>query len=205
MDEIALRADAEPERAEVAEHDLALRRLAEDAHVRDAAVAREVARAGGVAAVLRALGIAVLRLLDLTAHRSDHAVAPQSHARIAEGPQRLDVARERPLHVRDAEAIEAAVLDEGRRLEAGDTREPRLAPRVGGVHVPVEHQARPASRALPDSEHVGAPVLDLLPLHAQSHLEERVAHQLGHRLLVAGEARRRRSRGSPIPRGDRGR
>ena len=56
--------------------------------------------------------------------------------------------------------------------------------------MPVEHQARPAARALADAEHVGAAVLDLLPLHAQAHLEERLAHELGHRLLVAGEARR---------------
>ena len=57
----------QPERAEVAEHELALGRLAEDAHVRDAAVRDEVARAGRVAAVLGALRVALLRLLDLAA------------------------------------------------------------------------------------------------------------------------------------------
>ena len=77
VDEVALRADAQPERAEVAEHDLALGGLAEDAHVGHAAVAHEVARAGRVAAVLRALRIAVLRLLDLAADGRDHAVAAQ--------------------------------------------------------------------------------------------------------------------------------
>ena len=62
-----MRPDAQPERAVVAEHDLALGRLAEQAHVGDAAVRDEVARAGRVAAVLRALRVAVLRLLDLPA------------------------------------------------------------------------------------------------------------------------------------------
>jgi hypothetical protein len=55
--------------------------------------------------------------------------------------------------------------------------------------VPVEHQARPAARTLADAEHVGAAVLDLLPLHAQAHLEERLPHELAHGLLVTGEAR----------------
>ena len=54
VDEVAVDADPQPERAEVAEHDLALGRLAEQAHVRDAAVRDEIARAGRVAAVLRA-------------------------------------------------------------------------------------------------------------------------------------------------------
>ena len=45
VDEVALRRDAQPERAEMAEHDLPLGRLAEDAHVGDAAVRDEVARA----------------------------------------------------------------------------------------------------------------------------------------------------------------
>ena len=44
----------------------------------------------------------------------------------------------------------------------------------------------PGTRA----EHVRATVLDLLPLHLQAHVEERLAHELGHRLLRAGEARR---------------
>ena len=54
VDEVAVHADPQPERAEVAEHDLALGRLAEQAHVGDAAVRDEVARAGRVAAVLAA-------------------------------------------------------------------------------------------------------------------------------------------------------
>ena len=57
------------------EHDLALGRLAEQAHVRDAAVRDEVARPGRVAAVLRPLRIALLRLLDLAADGRDQDVA----------------------------------------------------------------------------------------------------------------------------------
>src|SRR5947209_10713139 len=49
VDEVALHADPQPQRAEMAEHDLALGRLAEEAHVRDAAVRDEVPRAGRVA------------------------------------------------------------------------------------------------------------------------------------------------------------
>ena len=52
----------------------------------------------------------------------------------------------------------------------------------------VEHEALAAARALPDTEGVRAPVLDLLPLAAQAHLLEELAHELGHRLLAAGEA-----------------
>ena len=55
----------------------------------------------------------------------------------------------------------------------------------------VEHERRPASRARPGAEHVGAAVLDLLPLDVQAEVAEHVAHELGHRLLGAGEARHR--------------
>ena len=72
-------ADPQPERAEVAEDDLPLRRLAEQAHVRDAAVRDEVPRPRGVAAVLGADRVALLRLLDLTADGRDQHVASQPH------------------------------------------------------------------------------------------------------------------------------
>ena len=113
-----MHADAQPERAEVAEHDLALGRLAEQAHVGDAAVRDEVARAGGIAAVRGALLLAVLRLLDLAADRGDQHVAAQPDARVLQRVHRLDVAGERALHVRDAEPIEPPVLHERLRLEA---------------------------------------------------------------------------------------
>src|SRR4051812_19060666 len=117
MDEVAVHADPQPERAEVAEYDPALGRLAEQAHVRDASVRDEVARPGGVPAVLGALRVALLRLLDLAAHRRDQHVAAQAHAGILQRADGLDVARERALHVRDAEAVEPAVPDERLRLE----------------------------------------------------------------------------------------
>src|SRR4029079_12542229 len=74
VDEVALDADAEPERAEVPEDDLALGRLSEQAHVGDTSVADEVPRARGIAAELRALCVEVLRLLDLAAHGGNEDV-----------------------------------------------------------------------------------------------------------------------------------
>ena len=181
VDEVAVHADAQPERAEVAEHDLALRRLAEQAHVGDAAVRDEIARARRVAAVLRARRVAVLRLLDLAADGGDQHVAAQPHARVLQRANRLDVAGERALHVRDAEPVEAAVALERLRLEARDVAQPRLAPRVRRVHVPVEHQRRAAAGARPGAERVRAVVLHLLALHLQPHAVEERDHQLGHR------------------------
>ena len=188
VDEVAVDADAQPERAEVAEHDLALGRLAEQAHVGDAAVRDEIPRAGRVAAVLRAGRVALLRLLDLAAHRGDQHVAAQPHARILQRAHRLDVARERALHVRDAEPVEAVSLDERLRLEARNVLQPRLAAGVRRVHVPVEHQRLAAAGALPDPERVRAVLLHLLPLHVQAHRLVERDHQLGHALLVAREA-----------------
>ena len=101
----------------MAEHDLPLRRLAEEAHVRDAAVRDEVARARRVAAVLGADRVALLRLLDLAADGRDEHVPAEPHAGVLQRSHRLDVAGERALHVRDAEPVEAAVLDECLGLE----------------------------------------------------------------------------------------
>ena len=74
-----VRREPQPERAEVCEHELGLRRLAEDAHVRGAAVPDEVARAGRVAAVLGALRVSLLRLLDLAGDGGDQDVPSQPH------------------------------------------------------------------------------------------------------------------------------
>ncbi len=193
VDERALRRDPQPQRAEVTEDDLRLGRLAEDAHVRDAPVRDEVARAGRVAAVFRSLRRAPLRLFDLAGDRRDHHVTAEPYARVRERTQRLDVAGERTLHVRDPEAVEPTVLHERARLEAGDVPQPRLLARIRRVHVPVEHEARPTSGPDARPEDVRPSVLHLLPLHLEPHVEERLAHELGHRLLRAGEARRARS------------
>src|SRR5207244_1988558 len=91
VDEVAVRRDPQPERAEMSEDDLALGGLAEDAHVGDAAVRDEVARAGRVAAVLRALGLALLGLLDLAADGRDQNVACQSHTRVLQRSHSLDI------------------------------------------------------------------------------------------------------------------
>jgi hypothetical protein len=50
--------------------------------VRDAAVRDEVARARGVTAELRTLGVAVLRLLDLAADGRDEDVSAEADARV---------------------------------------------------------------------------------------------------------------------------
>src|SRR4029453_1204220 len=128
VDEVPVRRDLQPERAEVAEDDLALGRLAKDAHVGDAAVGDEVARTRRIAAVLGALCVPELRLLDLTADGGYDDVAAEVDVLFQERPKRLDVAGERALHIRDPEPVEPPVPDERLRLEAGDGREPRLPP-----------------------------------------------------------------------------
>ena len=159
-----MRRDARPHRPVVAEHDALLGRLAEDAHVRDPAVGRQVAAAGGVAAVFAAAKLlAPLCLLDLADDRRDHDVAAQAKPCILDRPHRLDIAGERALHVRDAQAPDVPVADDRLGLEARLGAQMRLTPRVGGVHVAVEHQARAAAGALEPADDVGTPVLDLLP------------------------------------------
>jgi hypothetical protein len=77
----------------VAEHDLLVGRLTEDAHVGHAAVRDQVSAAGGIAAVLRADEVGIpLRLLDLAGHGGDHDVAPQRL--VAERPHRRQVGDE---------------------------------------------------------------------------------------------------------------
>src|SRR5207237_232274 len=80
-------------------------------------------------------------------------------------PHRLDVTRERALHVRDAEAVEPPVANERLRLEPRHVAQPGLPPRVRRVHVPVEHQRLATPRAGPCPERVRPAVLHLLPLH----------------------------------------
>ena len=109
-----------------AKHELVLRRLAEDAEIGGATVPDEVARAGRVAAVLRALSVALLRLLDLAGDGGDQHVALQAHAVLDQRPNRLDVAGERALHVRDPEPVDPSVALEPFRPEARDVAQPRL-------------------------------------------------------------------------------
>src|SRR5439155_1532502 len=188
VDEVAVHPNAQPQRTEMAEDDLPFGGLAEQAHVGDPAVRDEIAGPGGVASVLSADRVAVLRLLDLAADRREQNVAPQTHGGVLQCAHGLDVAGERALHVRDAEPVEAAVSFEGLRLEARDVAQPRLPTGVRGVHVPVEHQRRAASGSRPGTERVRAIVLDLLPLHLQSQAVVDRDHQVGHALLVAREA-----------------
>ena len=112
----------------MAEHDSLLGRLAEHAHVGDASVRDEVARAGCIAAVLLAAElVAPLRLLDLADDGRDQHVPLQPDARGLERANRLDVAGERALHVRDPEPVQVVALDARLRPEAA-AGQPRLAP-----------------------------------------------------------------------------
>src|SRR5262249_57966166 len=103
--EVAAHADAHPERTEVPEHDLSLGRLTEQAHVGDTAVRGEVPGARRIPAVLGALRVALLRLLDLAADGRQQDVAAQADAPLLQRAHRLHVAGQRALHVRDAEAV----------------------------------------------------------------------------------------------------
>src|SRR5215208_3161805 len=198
VDEVARRRDSQPERAEVAEHDLLLGRLTQHAHIGEPAVCHEMAGTARIAAELRALRVAVLRLLDLAAHRRDEQVALQSHTRIQESTHSLDVAGQRALHVGDPEPVEPALPDERLRLEPRDVREPRLAAGVRGVHMAVEHQCSPAARPRERAEHVRPPLLDLLPLHLQPVLLEGLLDEPRHLLLAAREARDRDRLARPL-------
>src|SRR5947207_6561912 len=193
-----MRRDPQPQRAEVPEDNLPLGGLAEDAHVGDAAVGDEIARAGRVAAVFGPLRVPVLRLLDLAADRGHEDVAAKGDAVVGKRAQRLDVAGERALHVRDPEAVEPALPDERLGLEARHVREPGLLARVRRVHVAVEHQRRSAARAAERAEDVRSALLDLLPLHRQAELLERLGHEGRHRALAAGEARDRDRAAGPV-------
>jgi hypothetical protein len=182
----------------VAQHDLTLGRLAEDAHVRDPAMGDEVTRPGRVTAELGSLRLPELRLLDLAADRGDHDVSAQADAFIGKRAQRLDVAGKCAFHVRDSKPVQAVVAHERLRLESRHVREPRLVARVRRVHVPVEHQRRPAADPAEGPHDVRASLLDLLPLHRETELVECLGHELRHRLLAPREARDRDCAARPL-------
>src|SRR5512141_3152439 len=130
-----------------------------------------------------------LGLLDLTRDAGDHHVAAQPDARVSKRASRLHVARERALHVRDPEAVDASVLHETFRLEAADPGEPGLAARVRSVHVAVEHQRGAATLPLPEADDIWTALLDLLPLNVEADVLELLSDPLPHCLLVPGRAR----------------
>src|SRR5262249_56586116 len=151
------------------------------AHGGDTAGHGEVPAARRIPAVLASLRVALLRLLDLAADGRQQDVAAQADAPLLQRAHRLHVAGQRALHVRDAEAVEAAVALERLRLEPRHVAEPRLTPRVRGVHVAVEHEGGAAARAGPRAEAVRAAVLDPLPPQLKPDLLEKPPHALGHR------------------------
>jgi hypothetical protein len=150
-------------------------------------VADEMARARRIAPILRALRVALLRLLDLAADGGDHQIASKLHAVLDQRSSRLDVARERALHVRDPEAVDPAFALEPLGPEAGDPAQPRLVAGVGRVEVPVEHERRPPAAARERAEDVRASVFDLLPQHVEAETFQLRRHHPCARLLRAGE------------------
>ena len=108
---------------------LPLGRLAEDAHVGGAAVRDEVARAGRVAAVLRALRVAPLRLLDLADDGGDQHVALRA-------ARRRPGARAPPRRSRRARP--SCSRSRGRR-----SGRPRTNPSGWKPGIPASHGSRP--------------------------------------------------------------
>src|SRR5205823_2936896 len=125
-------------------------------------------------------------------------VSAQANSLVDQRPERLDVAGERALHVRDAEAVETALARERFGLEARNVREPGLAARVRRVHVPVEHQGRAAAVTTERADDIRATLLDLLPLNCEPELAKRVGHERRHRLLAPREARDRDRPARPL-------
>ena len=206
VDEVAVRRDAHPERPEVPEHDLRLGRLAEDAHVGDAAVRDEVARAGRVAAVL--------------ARPARRPTAPsRSRRRPPRRARRRAAARPRPAARapprRSRRARPSCSRCRARRAARPCTNASGWKPRT-----PASHGSRPEydvsmwplnMRLCPPPAPGHVPSTLARPSSTCCHctcrpmLGERVAHQLGHRLLVAGEARRADRLRGPARRAGRGR
>src|SRR5438132_13976313 len=106
-----------------------------------------------------------LRLLDLPGDARDHDIPAETHPRVAESTHRLHVAGERALHVRDADPVDASILDEPLGLQTANARKPRRAPRVGRVHVTVEHERLGPAGPFPEADDVRTPFYDPLPLH----------------------------------------
>src|SRR5260370_11535908 len=154
--------NAHPHRAEVLQHHVHVRGLAENAHVRHHAMIYKVGRAAAVASRFPALVLAPLRFLDFSRDRRDDYVALKLHTGALQPLDCLGVANQRAFHVVDAETVYDTVLDDGVRLVT-DPREKFLAARVRRIHVAVEHQVLADDGAgLPPND-IGAPFFHLLP------------------------------------------
>ena len=174
VDEVAVRADAQPERAEVAEHDLALGRLAEQAHVGDAAVRDQIARAGRVAAVLA-------RPARRRTASSRSRRTRRRSARRRAGGRRHPAARARPRRSRRARP--SCSRCRGRRgarrctnalgWNPGTPRSHGSRPEYEVSMCPLNISVGPPPVPAPGAEGVRAALLDLLPLHPQAHLARR--------------------------------
>ena len=164
VDEVATCGDSSPQRSVVAENDLSLCGFAENAHVGDAPVGDEVARSGGVAAVLRPLRITVLSLFNLAAYGGNHDVA--FSAWLPRPPGRVTPRHSRRERLSCSRYRDHRAAPRGRMGPAGSPRTPTShgsLPDVGRVHVTVEHEGLSAAGAFADTEYVARPLETRVP------------------------------------------
>ena len=92
------------------EHQFHVRRLAQDAHVRQNAVIDQIMRAESVAAIFLAFKIPPLGFFDFAGHRGNDEVALESDSGFLQGFQRAHVAGERAFHVVNTETVNKSVF-----------------------------------------------------------------------------------------------
>ena len=180
--------DAHPHGAEMLEHDVHVRGLTQDAHIRQDAVVDQIVGSEPVAAIFLAFKLAPLRLFDLARNRGDDYVPFELHSRAQQSLDRMRVANQGALHVVDAEAVDEAISYHRARLVAEAGQE-LFAAGIRSVHMAVEHQVLAAAAAGPAADHIGAALFDLLPGNVQAQPLEDVAHVLRHLQLFAGGTR----------------
>ena len=172
----AVDAHPRPEQTRVADLQLQAGGLADDAHIGHHAVVHQIARADAGAAILFAVEAADLGLFDLADHAGDDQIALELHAGFLQRRHRFDVAGKRRLHVDQAAAVDAVVVDHG------------LLRRVEVVHVRVEHQGRAAAGAFERADDIGPAVFDVLILDLHAEFFELAAEIFGDIFLIAGDA-----------------
>ena len=163
--------------------------LAEEVEVGGHAVDEHEPQAHAVAVVVLALELVHRSHLDLSGGAGDDDVALELHSR---APQRVhsgDVGHEGVLHVHDAVAEDAVVLQHRVVLPALSD-EVVLVAAHRRVRVPAhEHGRSPAGTGQP-ADGVVSIVVDVLEVGAHSHFPEHPIEQPGHVSLFAGGARR---------------
>ena len=100
------------------EHHVHIRRLAEDAHVRENAVIHQVMSAEAIAAIFLPSELAPLRFFDFASDGGDDHIALEPHSRTHQRFHSMRVTDECTLHVVDAEAVNHAVFYDCARFVA---------------------------------------------------------------------------------------